>query len=185
MKVHQQTHQYLEIRAVADRKVNTPYFWGISMFILGCLILSQNRYSMPRTFDDQGVHMFGSMLLIASILLILVAIFIQVISLSCVFDKGRGVFCLTSRKLLYKKTIRRSIFDIQRLQVERNTDVDGYEYFYLKIEMNNSKPIKIQSMNSIPNEQQYYEDLAQTITSFLGCGKFQPKDFSIEPQPKP
>jgi hypothetical protein len=185
VKIYQQTHQYLEIRAVADRKVNTPYLWGIPMFIFGCLILSQNRYSVPRNFDGQGVHMFGSMLLLASILLILMAIFLQVISLSCVFDKGQGVFYLTSRKLFHKKTIRRSIFDIQRLQVERDTDVDGYEYFYIKIEMNNSKPIKIQSMNSISNEQQYYEDLAQAITNFLGCSKFQPKDFLIEPQSKP
>jgi hypothetical protein len=184
MKIHQQTHQYLEIRAVADRKVNTPYFWGIPMFIFGCLILSQNRYGAPRTFDNQGVHAFGSMLLLASILLILMAIFLQVISLSCIFDKGRGIFCLTSRKLLYKKTIRRSIFDIQLLQVERDTDVDGYEYYYIKIEINNSKPIKIQSMNSIPNEQQYYEELAQTITSFLGFVKLQTRDFSIKPQPK-
>jgi hypothetical protein len=185
MKIHQQTHQYLEIRAVADKKVNTPYLWGIPMFILGCLILSQNHYGAPHTFDSQGVHMFGSMLLLASILLIFMVIFLQVLSLSCVFDKGQGVFCLTSRKLLSKKTIRRSIFDIQYLQVERYTDVDGYEYYYIKIEMNNSKPIKIQSMNYIPNEQQYYEDLAQVITSFLGCAKFQPKDFSIEPQSKP
>jgi hypothetical protein len=184
MRIHQQTHQYLELRAVADKKINTPYLWGIPMFVFGCLILSQNRYSVPRTFDGQGVHMFGSMLLLASILLMLMAIFLQVISLSCVFDKGQGVFFLTSRKLLYKKTIRRSVFDIQRLQVERDTDVDGYEYYYIKIEMNNSKPIKIQSTNSIPNEQQYYEDLAQAITSFLGCAKFQPKDFSIEPQSK-
>jgi hypothetical protein len=168
MKIHQQTHQYLEICAVADGKVNTPYFWGIPMFIFGCLILSQNHYSVPRIFDTQGVHAFGSMLLLASVLLILMAVFLQEISLSCIFDKGQGVFCLTSRKLLYKKTIRRSIFDIQRLQVERDNDVDGYEYFYIKIEMNNSKPLKIQSMNSIPNEQQYYEDLAKTITSFLG-----------------
>jgi hypothetical protein len=181
MRIHQQTHQYLEIRAVADRKVNTPYFWGIPMFVFGCLILSQNRYSVPPTFDNLSINAFGSMLLFASILLITMAIFLQVIYLSCVFDKGQDVFCLISRKLLSKKTVRRSIFDIQHLQVERDTDVDGYEYYYIKIVMNNSKPIKIQSMNSIPNEQQCYEDLAQTITSFLGCGKFQPKDFSIEP----
>jgi hypothetical protein len=185
MKIHQQTHDYLEIQAVADKKVNTPYFWGILMFIVGCLIISQNRYNVPPTFDSLNINAFGSMLLFASILLITMAIFLQVISLSCVFDKGRDVFCLTSQKLLSKKIIRRSIFDIQRLQVERDTDVDGYEYFYIKIEMNNSKPIKIQSMNSILNERQYYEDLAQVITSFLGCAKFQPKDFSIEPQSKP
>jgi hypothetical protein len=88
-------------------------------------------------------------------------------------------------KAVVQKTIRRSIFDIQHLQVERYTDVEGYAYYYIKIEINNSNPIKIQSMNSIPNEQQYYEDLAQAIISFLGCAKFQPKDFSIEPQPKP
>ncbi len=180
MKIYQQTHQYLEIRAVANsNKVNTPYLWGVSMFILGCLILSQNRYGVPHTFDQQGVHAFGSMLLLAGIVLILMAMFLQEIYLSGVFDKGRDVFCWTSRKLLYKKTIRRSIFDIQDLQVERDTDVDGYEYYYIKIKINNSKPIRIQSMNSIPNEQQYYEDLAQTITNFLGFAKFQPKDFSI------
>jgi hypothetical protein len=143
MKIHQQTHQYLEIRAVADsNKVNTPYLWGIPMFILGCLILSQNRYSMPHTFDNHSVHAFGSMLLLASIILILMAMLLQEIYLSCVFDKGQGVFCLTSRKLLYKKIIRRSIFDIQRLQVERDTDVDGYEYYYIRSKLITVSPSK-------------------------------------------
>jgi predicted membrane protein len=171
MEIYRQTHQYLEIRAVADSKKHTPYLWGIPMFIFGWLIFifSQSRYGVTRAFEDHAVYSFGLMLILASILLILMAIFLQVIYLSCVFDKERGVLCLTSRKLLYKRVICRSIFDIQQLQVKRDTDVDGYEYYYIKIEMNKGKPIKIMSMNSIPNEQQYYEYLAQEITNFLGC----------------
>jgi hypothetical protein len=88
-------------------------------------------------------------------------------SLAYSFDKELGVFCFTTRTLLRKRVIRRSIYDVWQLWVDGEPDLMGKGHHHITIVMNDGEQLKIPNLGSTPIEQEYHEDLAYEIGEFL------------------
>lgn len=166
MKIYRHTPDYLEIRATDRVIVLITVIFSTVLLLVGAVLIYQFRYEMF-DFPAATVATIGLFLSVVGGCLLLIVAWLTTFYLAYSFDKELGVFCFTTRTLLHKRIIRRSIYDVWQLWVDGETDLTGKNYYHITILMSDGEQFKIPNLGSTPIEQEYHEDLAHEIGEFL------------------
>jgi hypothetical protein len=165
MKIYRHTPDYLEVRATDRMVVLTTTLFGLALVATGTMLIYQFRYEMA-DFPAATGGMIGLLLALVGGLLTMMA-WLTTFYLAYSFDKELGLFCFTTRALLRKRVIRRSIYEVWQLWVDGEPDLMGKGHHHITIVMNDGEQIQVPCLGSTPIEQEYHEYLAYEIGEFL------------------
>jgi hypothetical protein len=166
MKIYRHTPDYLEIRATDRVVVLMTVLFSAALLLVGACLVYLFRFELADFPTVTGATIGLLLVAVGGSLLFLVS-WLTTFSLTYYFDKELGLFCFTTRTLLQKKVIRRSIYDIWQLWVDGEPDLMGKGHHHITIVMNDGEQIKIPNLGSTPIEQEFHENLAYEIGEFL------------------
>jgi hypothetical protein len=166
MQIYRHTPNYLEVRATDRIVVLLTVLFSVILLFVGAGLMYLFRYELADFPAATGGTIGLLLVAVGGILFILVSS-LTTFYLAYSFDKELGVFCFTTRTLLRKRVIRRSIYDIWQLWVDGEPDLTGKGHHYITIVMNDGEHFKIPNLGSTPIEQEYHENLAYEIGEFL------------------
>jgi hypothetical protein len=166
MKIYRHTPDYLEVRATDRVVVLMTVLFSAALLLVGAGLIYLFRYELA-DFPAATGGTIGLLLVAVGGVLFFLVSWLTTFSLAYSFDKELGVFCFTTRTLLRKRVIRRSIYDVWQLWVDGEPDLMGKGHHHITIVMNDGEQLKIPNLGSTPIEQEYHEDLAYEIGEFL------------------
>jgi hypothetical protein len=166
MKIYRHTPDYLEVRATDRLVVSVTVLFSTALLLIGASLIYLFRYELA-DFPAATGGTIGLLLAAVGGILLLLVSWLTTFYLAYSFDKELGLFCLTTRTLLRKQVIRRSIYDVWQLWVDGEPDLMGKGHHHITIMMNDGEQLIIPNLGSTPIEQEYHENLAYEIGEFL------------------
>ncbi len=166
MKIYRHTPDYLEVRATDRLVVLMTALVSSTLLLVGAGLIYLFRYELA-DFPAATGGTIGLLLVAVGGGLLFLVSWLTTFSLTYSFDKELGLFCFTTRTLLHKTVIRRSIYDVWQLWVDGEPDLMGKGHHHITIVMNDGEQLKVPNLGSTPIEQEYHENLAYEIGEFL------------------
>ena len=166
MKICRHTPDYLEVRATDRLVVLMTLLFSEALLVVGGGLIYLFRYELADLPAANGGSI-GLLLVTVGGILFLAVSWLATFSVAYSFNKESGIFCFTTRTLLRKQVIRRSIYDVWQLWVDGEPDLTGKKHHHITIVMNDGEQLKIPNLGSTPTEEEYHENLAYEIGEFL------------------